>query len=65
VFLTSVLDGGEWPASRSGGFNLAGRAANTIWTGGWLGPRAGLDAMAKRNIPVSVGNRTPVVQPVA
>jgi hypothetical protein len=32
-----------------------------------MGPRAGLDAVAKRKDPflVPIGNRTPVVQPVA
>jgi hypothetical protein len=35
------------------------------WIGGWVGPRAGLDAVAKRKIPVPGGNRTPVVQPTA
>jgi len=38
------------------------RAPGTHWTEGWLGPRAGID-MAKRNIPASAGNQTPVVQP--
>jgi hypothetical protein len=35
-----------------------------IW--GWVGPRAGLDAVAKRKMPISApaGNRTPIVQSV-
>jgi hypothetical protein len=26
------------------------------WIGGWVGPRVGLDAMAKRKIPAPNGN---------
>jgi len=40
----------------------------THWIGGWVGPRASLDAMAKRKkIPIidPVRNRAPVVQSVA
>jgi hypothetical protein len=37
----------------------------THWRGGWVGPIAGLDAVAKRKIPAAARNRTPVVQPVA
>jgi hypothetical protein len=32
--------------------------------GGWVGARAGLDAIAKKNISAPAGNRTPVIQPV-
>jgi hypothetical protein len=46
--LTSALDGGEWSASRSGRFILRERALGTHWIGGWVGPRAGPDAVAKR-----------------
>jgi len=28
-----------------------------------VGPRAGLDALATKNIPTPDGNRTPVIQP--
>jgi hypothetical protein len=48
--LTPVLDGGEWSASRSGRFTLRERALGTHWIGGWVGPRAVLDAMVKRNV---------------
>jgi hypothetical protein len=40
----------------------------THWIGGWVGPRAVLDAMVKRKIPSSrreSNSRTPIVQPVA
>jgi hypothetical protein len=56
--LTSALDGGEWSASRPGCFTPKGRAPGTHWIGGWVGPRAILDAVVKRKIPSPSGNRT-------
>jgi hypothetical protein len=47
--LTSALDGGEWSVSRPGRFTPAERASGTHWIGGWVGPRAVLDAVVKRN----------------
>jgi hypothetical protein len=44
-FLTSALEGGEWSASRPGE-----RAPSTHCTGGWVGPRAGLDAEVRGKI---------------
>jgi hypothetical protein len=44
-FLTSALDGGECSASRSGRFTPCERAPHTHGIGGWVGPRAGLDAV--------------------
>jgi hypothetical protein len=49
--LTSALDGGEWPASRPGRFTSRHIAPDTHWIGGWVGPRAVLDAVVKRKIP--------------
>jgi hypothetical protein len=49
--LTSALDGGEWSASRRGRFTSRERAPGTHWIGGWVGPRAVLDAVVKRKIP--------------
>jgi len=43
--LTSALDGGEWSASRPGRFTPRERARGTYWIGGWVGPRAVLDAV--------------------
>jgi hypothetical protein len=40
------------------------RTPGTHCTGGWVGPRAGLDAKARGTFSASVRNRTPVVQPV-
>jgi hypothetical protein len=47
IFLTSVLFGGEWSASRPCSFTPEDRAPVTHWIGGWLGPRAGLDDVEK------------------
>jgi hypothetical protein len=44
------IDGGEWSASRASLFTPKERAPGTHWIGGWVGPRAGLDAVVKRNI---------------
>jgi hypothetical protein len=44
------------------------RALGTHWKGGWLGPRAVLDAVVKRNIPSlhrESNLRAPIVQSVA
>jgi hypothetical protein len=51
--LTSALDGGGWSASHPDRFIPRERAPGTHWTGGWVGPRAVLDAVAKRKIPSS------------
>jgi hypothetical protein len=64
AFMTSEL-GGEWSASRPGCFTPWERAPGTHRTGGWVGPRASLDAVMKRKSPAPAGNRTPIVQPVA
>jgi hypothetical protein len=46
-----MLYGGEWSASRSGCFIPEEGTRGTHWVGGWVGPRTGLDAVAKRKIP--------------
>jgi hypothetical protein len=43
--LNSALDGGEWSASRPVRFTFRERAPGTHWIGGWVGPRAVLDAV--------------------
>jgi hypothetical protein len=48
-FSTSALDGGEWSASRPGRA-LASRKGPANCTGGWVGPRAGLDTEARGKI---------------
>jgi len=45
ALLTSELDGGEWPASRSCRFIPGERTSSTHWIRGWVGPRAGLDGV--------------------
>jgi hypothetical protein len=65
--LTSALDGGEWLTSSPGRFTPRERASGTHWIGGWVGPRAVLDAMVKRKIPFprrESNPRTPIFQPV-
>jgi hypothetical protein len=65
--LTSALDGGKWSASHSGHFTHRERAPGTHWIGGWVGPRAVLDAVVKRKIhcPCQESNpSTPIVQPI-
>jgi hypothetical protein len=68
AFLTSALHGGEWSASRAGRFTPREKAPGTHWIGGWVGPRAVLDAVMKRKIPNprrKSNPRTPIVLPVA
>jgi hypothetical protein len=66
--LTSALDGGEWSVSRPSCFTSRERAPGTHWIGGWVGPRAVLDAVVKRKIPSprrDSNPTTPIFQPVA
>jgi hypothetical protein len=66
--LASALDGGEWSFSRHGRFTPRERDPGTHWIGGWVGPRAVLDAVVKRKILNSrreSNSRTPIMQPVA
>jgi hypothetical protein len=58
-FLTPAPDAGEWSASRPGRSAPRDRGPGTHWTGGWVGPIAGLDAMVKRKISAFAGTRTP------
>jgi hypothetical protein len=46
--LTSELAGGEWSASHPGRFTAGEMFPGTLRVGGWVAPRAGLDAMEKR-----------------
>jgi hypothetical protein len=48
IFLASKLAVGEWSVSRSGRFIQGERAPGTLWIGGWVNPRAGLDDLEKR-----------------
>jgi hypothetical protein len=51
AFFTLALDGGEWSASHPGHFTPGARDPVTHWTGGWVGPRGGLDIMARKKNP--------------
>jgi hypothetical protein len=46
-YITSVLDGGEWSASRPGHFTREERALVAHWIEGWVGSRAGLNGVEK------------------
>jgi hypothetical protein len=48
LFLILAPDGGEWSASRPVRFTPGEWAPGTHWIG-WMGPRAGLDAIAKNS----------------
>jgi hypothetical protein len=61
LVLISALVVGEWSASLAGRYTPGEGVSFTNWIGGWVGPRAGLDAVEK----IAVVNRTPAVQPVA
>jgi hypothetical protein len=66
--VTSAVDGGELSASRPGHFTSRERAPGTHWIGGWVGFRAVLDAVVKRQVSShrqESNPRTPIVQPVA
>jgi hypothetical protein len=49
-FLISALDGGEWSASRPGRSTPWERALGIHWTGSWVGPRVGQDAVVNRKM---------------
>jgi len=50
--LIPALDGGLWSVSRPGRLTSRDRALDTHWIGRWASPRAGLNAVAKRKIPI-------------
>jgi len=49
--LDLALDGGDWSDSRPGRFTPTERDPGTHWIGGWVDPRACLDAVVKGKIP--------------
>jgi len=49
--LTLAVDGDEWSASCPGHFTPRERVPGTQQIGGWVDPRADLDALSKRKIP--------------
>jgi hypothetical protein len=68
AFLTSALGGGEGSSSGPGRFTPRERTPGTHWIGGWVSPRAVLNAVVKRKIPSPLREsnpKTPIVQPIA
>jgi hypothetical protein len=65
--VTSALVRGEWLRSYSGRFTSGGKATGTVWIGGWVGSRAGLDDVKKRTFLTLPGfEMLPMIfQPVA
>jgi hypothetical protein len=59
IFFTSALDGGEWSASRTGGFTPREKAPGTHSIGGWVGPRECMDALVKGKFPSPFGDSNP------
>jgi hypothetical protein len=45
AFLTSALYGGKWSAAGPGCSTPKERTPSSHWIGGWVGPKAGLDAV--------------------
>jgi hypothetical protein len=67
-FLTSALDGGDGQRHAPAALYPGERTPGTHWTGGWVGPRAGLDTEARGRIrcPCRGSNPyRPVVQSVS
>jgi hypothetical protein len=58
AFLISALEGDEYSASHPGRFNHRERDPGTDLIGGWMGPRADLDALVRRKILAPTGART-------
>jgi hypothetical protein len=56
---TSALDGVEWSASRSDRFTPAEKPAYTLWLGGWVGLRSGLDDVENILDTIRTRTRTP------
>jgi hypothetical protein len=50
-YFTSALDGGERSASFPYRFTPRERATGIHWLGGWVDPRAGLEAVMKGKVP--------------
>jgi hypothetical protein len=64
AFLALVLDD-AWSTSRLRRFTLKETAPGAQGIRGWMGPRAGPDAMARKRILAPVENRSPDIQLVA
>jgi hypothetical protein len=60
TILTSVLFGGDLSALRPGRFTPELGAPGTYWIEGWVGPRTGLNGLAKRKLFALAGSRTSI-----
>jgi hypothetical protein len=52
TFFTIALYGDEWSISCPSHFRPRERAPGAHWIGGWVGPRASLNVVMKRKIPI-------------
>jgi hypothetical protein len=59
------LGGGEWSVSHPGRFTPKERAHGTQWIGDWVGPRAGSDAVEKREASCPCRESNPGRNPLA
>jgi hypothetical protein len=57
-------NGVNWLASRHGRLIPGHGALGTYWIGGWVGPRASLDAVRKRKVSCSCHRSNSNIQPV-
>ena len=56
--MTAAIEGGEWPAARPGRTAVSSwERTGTHFTGGWVGPRAGLDGRKSRPHRDSISDR--------
>jgi len=62
VFLTLALDGDGIVSFTPQPLYSWGKAHGIHWSRVWVGPRGGVNALAKKQFPAPAGN---VVQPVA
>jgi hypothetical protein len=59
AILFPALDGDEWSASRCDRFTSEKRTPGTQWVGSWVGPRTGLDVVAKSSCLCRRSNHGP------
>jgi hypothetical protein len=59
ILLTSALAGSEWSASCPCRFTYGEEAHGTLWIGGWVDPRAGLNGVEKITDPTGSRTATP------
>jgi hypothetical protein len=64
-YSSTVLDGGQWSASRPCLLITRERAPGTHFSGGLGGPRAVLDTVKERKTHAPAVNRIPAVQTIA